>query len=114
MYTPTDVTGEVKMRRAMELRILLSSVRELLGQGFELAINNGGDQDECEPTTKLATLKDALYNADEDYVLVHKDGKCIGWLRFIYGNSGWDVLSDYTTNLEALLPKTMALIDKAS
>lgn len=27
----------------------------------------------------------------------------IGWVRFVYGNDGHDVISDYTTNLESVL-----------
>jgi len=30
---------------------------------------------------------------------------------FVLGNSGWDVISDYTTNLEALLAGANALAE---
>jgi hypothetical protein len=35
-----------------------------------------------------------------------------GWVRFIYGNDGWDVMNDYSTVLEPYLIKTNALIDE--
>ncbi len=36
----------------------------------------------------------------------------IGWVRFIYGNDGWDVISDYTTNLEPVMKLVQPLIDR--
>jgi hypothetical protein len=40
------------------------------------------------------------------------DGQRLGWMRFIYGNDGWDVLADYTVNLEPLMPAVNELTDK--
>lgn len=39
-------------------------------------------------------------------------GKRIGWVRMIYGNDGWDVMADYTTNLEDVLTDANKLADK--
>ena len=34
-----------------------------------------------------------------------------GWVQFIYGNAGFDVINDYTVNLEAALARTNKLAD---
>jgi hypothetical protein len=34
-----------------------------------------------------------------------------GWVRFVYGNDGWDVVSDYTTNLEPHMKNADKLAD---
>jgi hypothetical protein len=48
-----------------------------------------------------------MATTDEDRLLVYNQGeqRTFGWVLFIYGN-GEDVLSDYTTNLEAALRST--------
>jgi hypothetical protein len=40
--------------------------------------------------------------------------KWIGWVRFMYGESGWDVICDYTASpaIEALLEKPNAISDR--
>ena len=42
---------------------------------------------------------------DDDYLFVYKAGQSerFGWVRFVYGNDGYDVISDYTINLEKTL-----------
>jgi hypothetical protein len=46
-----------------------------------------------------------LMSTDEDYLMVYEPGKKerLGWIHLVYGNDGYDVVSDYTTNLEALV-----------
>ena len=65
-----------------------------------------------EPSNKAKVVLDAMFAADEDYLLVHKDGRQIGWVYFVYGNDGWDVVSDYTVNLEDLMKGANELADK--
>jgi hypothetical protein len=38
--------------------------------------------------------------------------RSFGWVRFIYGNDGWDVINDYTTNLEPVIAGVNALAEK--
>jgi len=37
-----------------------------------------------------------MFTTDDDCLIVVKDGKPFGWIQFIYGNDGYDVISDYT------------------
>lgn len=103
------------MSRYLEDKVIDSTINELLGHGFALSVNDG------EETTLLASqdkqaIKAAMQTTDEDYLLVHRTAahKSFGWVRFIYGNDGWDVISDYTTNLEQFLTATNALTDEMS
>lgn len=51
------------------------------------------------------------FAGDECHIFVHaKEGelieddalKSIGWVYCVFGNDGWDVISDYTTKLDGL------------
>lgn len=67
-----------------------------------------------------------MFTTDEDYLFVYdpkqpdeddaEDGRAdankIGWIWFIYGNDGHDVVSDYTTNLEKVLQGATALAEE--
>jgi hypothetical protein len=45
----------------------------------------------------------AMFSTDSDSLIIKKDGKRIGSVVFIYGNSGHDVIADYSMDLHTLL-----------
>ncbi len=103
----------VKMRRHVEKVIARRVILDLLHAGFTLNVNCGDEDDELpEPSNKAKTVLDAMFAADEDWLLVFQDGKRIGWVYFVYGNDGWDVVSDYTVNLESHMAGANTLADK--
>lgn len=102
-----------KVRLEVERRIAQQAIADLLEAGYTLGVNDGEEITIKESTDAEAVLK-AMATTDEDYLLAYRDGKRVGWVRFIYGNDGWDVINDYTTNLEEALTKTTALTDKFS
>ncbi len=91
-------------RISVECQILEKTVDALLTAGFALNVNNGGDAPELlVPTTNRKKLLAYTRATDEDLLIVYRSGERVGWVRFIYGNTGWDVISDYTTNLDDVL-----------
>jgi len=102
----------------VEKSIARRAIKELLAAGFALSVNDGE-----ETTLKLSRrpriIAEAMFSTDQDYLLVHKplvdgdpnnnfDPDHFGWVRFIYGNDGWDVINDNTVNLEPYLVSTTA------
>lgn len=110
----------VKQRVRIERKIAVSLVDELLEQGFKITVNNGGDEDEITKSGDRSKILDAMWETDEERIFVYNPAhtpvgqEYFGWLYLVYGNDGWDVLSDYTTNLEPFIPKTKKLIDSLS
>jgi hypothetical protein len=100
------------MSKYLEKLVIKSAIVELLSHGFSISVNDGKE------TTLVRSLDaDAIFGAmmttDEDYLHAHRPGvDGGGWVRFIYGNDGWDVINDYSTKLEQYLTKTDALIDE--
>lgn len=104
MYISPNTTSEVRRRIEVEKRIVKKTVKDLLAAGYFLAVYDG--EEEHPVTDNIKKLHDALMETDEDYLFVFtKDDKeeKMGWVRFVYGNDGWDVICDYTTNLEDVL-----------
>ena len=90
-------------------------VTALLEAGYLLSVWNG-EETTVKHGNDRAVLISALMTTDEDRILVyHTDCMeygSIGWVYLVYGNDGWDVVSDYTTNLEDVLKPVFDLIDQ--
>lgn len=106
MAIPFKLTGDtanIRVRQRIEQEIARLVVKTLLDAGFSLGVNDGDDITMHHSTSKADILK-ALFNTDEDYLYVYdmkapdyslKDSTPDYWVRFVYGNDGWDVISDY-------------------
>ena len=112
------MTATIKRRIEMEKRIVRKVVRDLIGAGYKLNVNNGGDSSELPlPSAIAREVLKVMFATDDEWLLVYKDvaplGETrIGWVRFIYGNDGYDVMADWTMNLESALAGAMTLADK--
>ena len=107
------------LRVDAERDIARKTIAALLAAGYSLSVNDGGE-------TVLRQSKDegaifaAMFSTDEDFLFVHaadapakqRTRDSIGWVKFVYGDDGWDVLSDYTVNLEAALAPANAAADE--
>ena len=94
----------------MERKIVRSLIRELLAQGYALAVFNG----ENAPTlnTDEARVIDAIMETDEDILKVFANGQKIGEFCLVYGNDGYDVIADNSLSVENIYPITKQLIAK--
>jgi hypothetical protein len=99
--------------RTIEKRIAREVIKGLLSAGFTVSVNDG-EETTVKQSTDADTIFTAMMTTDEDYLLAHRPGetKKSAWVRFIYGNSGWDVINDYSTSLETVLTNTNLLADK--
>lgn len=108
----------VKFRQHIERKIARATIKALLNAGFTLGVNDG-EETVLRRCTDPKTILAAMFSTDEDYLLVYEGAAAggkkppqIGGVRFIYGNDGWDVISDYTLNLEEALKPVCALSDR--
>jgi hypothetical protein len=96
----------------VERRIMKRTIKELFASGYQLGVNDGEEVTIRHSTDARAVLA-ALRTTDDDYLLVYRgDGAQVGWVRFVYGNSGPDVIADYTTNLETVMRPVEAYADR--
>lgn len=90
----------VKTRQRIERLIVTAVINALLKAGFSITIENGGDTPELTQSTDRAEIISHLFLTDEEYIIPVQSGTRFGWVYAVYGNDGWDVISDYTVNLE--------------
>lgn len=117
----TGNSGAVKARQRIEQTIALVTAQALLDAGYLLGVNDG-EETTIHHSRDIDKIHAALFTTAEDWLLVYlkgddkKDPRPQYWVRFIYGNDGWDVISDYTTHLEPVIGEgtvVQKLIDHA-
>ena len=105
---------EVMTPKEMEAAIVRNAVHELLDHGFTLSVDNGGDDYEIDRSIDPDAVIAELMNTDEDRLLARTGNSIKGWVHFVYGNDGHDVICDMTVSLEPYLPETVALAETYS
>lgn len=107
--------GERTEQRAIkraEKRIAKAIIDEMLADGYAVAVDNGGDDYELAPSTNAKQIQRAMMATDQEHLIAYQGTKRIGWVFLVYGNSGWDVVNDYTTNLEPIMQRVRPIEDE--
>lgn len=109
-------------RMLVEHEIAERTVKVLFAEGFQLLIENGDSERlgpfayqsaiGMQPSADLVLAE--MFQTDDEFLVVKKGAANHGWVRFVYGNDGWDVISDYTTNLEDVLKPVADWAEKLS
>ena len=114
----------VKMRIEVEQKIVGQFVKDVLAAGKRLSVSleRGYDVDEMLVySDDYNKIMEGAFAGDGCHIFVHNtDGPPLtdegtvnseGWVYCVFGNNGWDVINDYTTNLEPLLEGAMKISD---
>ncbi|CAA2140489.1 hypothetical protein [Hyphomicrobium sp. ghe19] len=111
----TDYPVTLRTRVDLERRICRKTIRALKAAGYELRVHSGDDWETPKKATEDNLMR-AMFNLDDAWLMVFMPGEeeREGWVRFVFGNSGWDVMSDYTTNLEDVLKPVNDYADRYS
>ncbi len=90
MATPTTERGGI-----------IQAIRALRAGGWELAYVNDGEDDITVTNEREAV--EAIMAVDEATLAVrHNSDTKLGWVYFVLGNAPYEVINDYTINLEEL------------
>lgn len=100
-------------RVLMERAIVRSACTELIAAGYTLRLNDGDTWATPKDST-VEQVMEAIMAADEETLHVfHQpaggEREHFGWVAFVYGNDGYDVIADHTVNLDTALAATTAL-----
>jgi hypothetical protein len=109
-------TQQIERRQNLERRILRQVIADALRLGYVLTVHDG-EEVTLRRSADAAAVMAALMTTDEDYLHLHKfDASGAqaehGWVRLVYGNDGWDVICDYSVNIEAAVAGASALAEK--
>jgi hypothetical protein len=95
----------------MDEAIVRQVVATAIAAGYVLTVFDGEEYPikECGDAEKVFA---AMRATDDDRLDIMKDGRRIGWVYFVYGNTGWDVICDHSNGIEELLTGASALSDQ--
>jgi hypothetical protein len=89
---------ETARRILTERKICFKLVDVLLAAGCSITHHNG-EYAEVKRSTDKAAIRAAFFATDmEKLAAFNADGSQVGWWSLVYGNDGWDVISDYSAN----------------
>lgn len=103
------IAADIKARIVVERAVVRRAITDILAAGYLVRLHDGESwATGLEPNIDRVMAE--LCACDEERLYVWKprqgdeqDGKYIGSIYLVYGNEGWDVLADYSVNLEPLL-----------
>lgn len=103
----------IRMRQHVERLIARRLILDGLRAGYTISVDNGEDG-ATMPAQNVTAIMAIMFETDEEYLIFQKTNGFRGWVRLIYGNDGWDVINDYTVNLDHIMGGANALADKYS
>ena len=103
----------LKRRIAIERKIYSRIVRDALDAGFNVSVYDG-EEYALKHSTSYAEIMRAGFSTDADALIIHGHIGRVGFISLVYGNCGWDVISDYTATdeMENLLAGANQLANK--
>lgn len=85
-----------------ERKIARKVIDDAIAAGHTIDVFDG-EEVVVKRSAEAETIFGAMFSTDSDTLIIHKDGKRIGAVWFVYGNTGYDVISDYSMSLHELL-----------
>lgn len=107
----------------IEQQIITLLITKLLEHGYYVAVDDGGDELAQEPTRTASQVLRALFATGQDTLYVYPDAcqehgvyvpgtsEIVGFVELVYGNDGWDVISDYSVSLQDVMAQVEPLIE---
>jgi hypothetical protein len=102
-------------RQKAERSIVRRFVTDAIKVGYLLNVNNGGESYELSaPTNEPKVILEALFATDEEHLYCfHPDQpRPFGFVYLVYGNDGYNVISDYSVNLESVMDGANKMADR--
>jgi hypothetical protein len=112
-----EAKGEKRLAKRIRIegRICAALVDALLAKDCTVSVNDG-EEWVVKRSTDKGTIINALFSTDEDRIVARDaDGTLRGSWYLVYGNDGYDVISDYSANdfADAIWEELRPVIDKA-
>ena len=102
----------VKERQKIERRIVRSILTKAKKEGYTRFIYNGEETIKLSPLTSIKAMLELCFSVDEEHIILKKDGRKFESIFLVYGNSGHDVITDYSTSLEKFMSPIEEMCEK--
>lgn len=85
--------------RRIEQFIVSRIVSKAISLGYKLSVYDGEDFF-IKKSNDIASVMNSMFEVDDECLWLYENDKRIGWIYFVYGNDGDDVIADYNPSLE--------------
>ncbi len=92
----------VRVRALVEMAIVKRLLIDLHAAGLSISIDDG-EEVRTYPEFDLDLMVDDAMAVDECHIITERQGKASGVVFLVFGNSGFDVVCDYSTSLNEVL-----------
>ncbi|BAR61882.1 hypothetical protein NK6_8735 [Bradyrhizobium diazoefficiens] len=95
----------------MERKIARQIIDDGIAAGYTIDVYDGEEtvlKRSIDPEAIIA----AMFSTDSDMLIFHEGDRRKGSVWFVYGNTGWDVVADYSTSLEPIMTGADKLSDE--
>jgi len=93
MELSKQVANRIKMERAIISRL----VKDGLKLNYTVSVNDG--EEWCLiSSNSYKAIMDSIQSTDMDKIRFRNNGEIVGTFLMVYGNDGYDVISDYSDN----------------
>lgn len=94
-----------RSRVLLEMEIVCALIRQAAQYDYYFEVEN------TWPTTD-DDIKKVLFDYDDASIVIYDEkGNNIGWIKLAFGHNGYDLISDYSTNLETFLEPVNAIAE---
>jgi hypothetical protein len=100
---------KIEQRQKIERKVVRAILAKAKKEGYAIAIDNGEERIRLSGTIK--SMLEQCFSVDEEAIILKKGGR-VSNIFLVYGNSGHDVITDYSTSLEEFLSPIEALCEK--
>lgn len=107
-----DRVAERRGVQTIDREITTKLIEALIAAGYVITCCIRDEDPEFKRSVDRAGILDLLFALDMAELHVHKDGKR-SWIMLIFGESGWDVVADYSVDLESLIEPIVDLYQPA-
>ena len=107
--------SSVRFRRLVELAIVRKLVTDVIAAGHSITVYDGEDRP-VKRSKDVDLILEHAFSVDECWLNIRAlgDSGVLGTVLLVYGNTGWDVISDYHVSLESLLKPANEYAEKLS
>jgi hypothetical protein len=109
LISPNNRKQKMK-RQDVERKIARKIIEDAIAAGYTIDVFDGEDYP-LKDSADVEAILGAMFSTDDDRLYLCK-GKSVGWVWLIYGNSGWDVISDHTISIEDVLQGAVKLSEE--
>ncbi|WP_353645714.1 hypothetical protein [Mesorhizobium sp. WSM2239] len=98
-YIAEATDPALRKRIEIEKQMAEALVDTCLERGFVISVYDGEEWAIKRSGDKAAIMAE-LFATDDDQVVIRRkeDGRHLGWFHLVYGNCGYDVVSDHSDN----------------